>query len=59
MNCYCCGQLGSVWKRSKTASGKLRLLMICRNPTCRFEFINFEGQKAKAQPKWSYIPPKK
>ena len=54
--CYSCGKLGSVRKRSKTPSGRLRLLMICYNPACRFDFITHEGRAAMARPQWSYVP---
>ena len=55
--CHSCGKPGRVWKRTTTPSGRLRLIMICWNPACRFEFTTFfEGNKAKCQPKWSHVP---
>lgn len=53
MKCFQCGQRGTPkgmwWSPTKRNPF---VVFVCRNAACLFEYINFDGAKAKGRPSW-------
>lgn len=55
MRCYQCGQRGKPQGVTYTPKKRTPIVtFVCLNASCVFEYTNFDGEKARARPRWRF-----